>query len=618
MKRSVILFAGLGIWQASVAKGQVQTPEQLAGGVVGGQIYTSADAQEYYMGTVSSGQTVTGNIVGGVYPNQPSLSWYKYISDGVTPVTFDMYGTQMAYGYNGFGASNDGELAVFDSQGNFVAENKGSSIPSTGDSNVPAVIPAGAPNPPVSDTIRQPLNPNQPEYEYESGEGWFNTNDQGLANLNFVNNPQSNPAFAPTSSSYNWNQYSILPAGTYFLAVTGYSSYFSGSPTDASSLNSYYAKYLADKANGDDDGEGGVNSTTPFGFYLLHAMTGTYQLNARITGDFNGDGVADLADLRLLRLQTAEYLPTQGIAGAGYADGSADGSAWVGLPSNTSSPLTDLQQYDLTGNSRIDQNDIAAWGRYTNQSTVVSLTWNNTAAAPGTDPYNPGGPGDGITWDLETSQNFNDTIGTDVFFNGDLVTFNDNNNGNYAVTLNTTVSPGAMTVNNSAGDYVISGTGSIAGSTSLLKTGSSKLTLSTVNTYSGGTNVSGGTLALTVTGALPVNSPLTIGAGATVVAVNHGNGPKVVLQTSSLSIAGSTNSWTGLLDLTGTNDLIAHNGSLSQITNQIKSGYASNWQGSTGITSSAAAADSTRLTALGAIQNSINGTPRRHGNLQHI
>jgi autotransporter-associated beta strand protein len=141
-----------------------------------------------------------------------------------------------------------------------------------------------------------------------------------------------------------------------------------------------------------------------------------------------------------------------------------------------------------------------------------------------------------------------------------------------------------------------------------VKTGTAKLTLSTVNTYTGGTNVSGGTLALTVTGALPIDSALAIGPGARVVAVNSADGPKVVLQTSSLSIAGSANSWTGLLDLSD-NDLIAHNGSLSQINNQIKSGFdGGSWQGSGGITSSAAAQDSRHLTALGVIQNSVDGT----------
>ena len=217
-------------------------------------------------------------------------------------------------------------------------------------------------------------------------------------------------------------------------------------------------------------------------------------------------------------------------------------------------------------------------------------------------------PGDGVTWDVENSQNFNDTAGIDVFFNGDSVTFNDSNNGNYAVSLNSFVAPAAITFSNSAGNYLITGTGSINGSTGLLKTGTGKLTISVSNSYTGGTVVTGGTLALTVTGALPVNAALNIGSGALVQALNHGMLPKVVLQTKSLTIAGSTNNWTGTLDLAN-NDLIAHAGNLGQLINQVKFGFHSgNWQGSGGILSSTAASDSKHLTALGVIQNSDDGT----------
>jgi autotransporter-associated beta strand protein len=579
---------GVGLLCVSAARG-VETPAQLADPNTG-QI-PNPYFQEYYYGQITPGQPVLDQtIIGGLYPNQASVTWYSFTSDGKTPLSFDEYGS--SFGFGGGAALTGGtygEFAVYDSFGNFIAENKGAAIPSTGDSNVPAVIPAGAPAPPVRDTLRQPLDPTQPEYYYSSSQAtWFNDNEQGLANINFIKNPQTNPLIASTDPSYNWNQYSILPAGTYFLAVAAYSTYFAGSPADASGITSYGSEY-------------GVTNSTPYGFVDLAAGTGYYNLDERIAGDFNQDGVANLADLRLLRLQVAQYLPTQGIASSGYSNG-----AWVGLPSNTASPLTDLQQYDLTGNSRIDINDIKAWGNYTGQSTIVSLTWNNSPAA--SDPYNPSGPGDGVTWDIETSQNFNDTVGTDVYFDGDLVTFNDNNNGNYAVTLNSVVSPGSLTFSNSAGNYVISGTGSINGSTGLLKTGTASLTLSTVNTYTGGTNVSGGSLRLTVTGALPVNSSLIIGSGASVVAVNSSAGSKIVLQTSALSIAGASNAWTGLLDLNN-NDLIAHNGSLGVITNQIKSGFAGGWHGTTGITSSAAAANPSHLTALGVIQNSTNGSP---------
>jgi hypothetical protein len=101
-------------------------------------------------------------------------------------------------------------------------------------------------------------------------------------------------------------------------------------------------------------------------------------------------------------------------------------------------------------------------------------------------------------------------------------------------------------------------------------------------------------------------TPLTIN-GQTMVAPYHGDGSaKNNLYLSSLNIAGSASVWSGVLDLTN-NDMIVRNGSLGTITNQVKEGYANgSWQGSGGIVSNVAAADSTHLTALGVIQNSVN------------
>ncbi len=121
----------------------------------------------------------------------------------------------------------------------------------------------------------------------------------------------------------------------------------------------------------------------------------------------------------------------------------------------------------------------------------LSLVWNNTSGA-----------GDGATWDSAQTganggtynQNWLDGSTAFFFFANNAVTFNDSNNGHYNVTLNSTVRPASVLVNNSAGNYVISGTGVIAGSGGLTKMGSNTLTLSTANTYTGLTTVSGGTL----------------------------------------------------------------------------------------------------------------------------
>jgi lysophospholipase L1-like esterase len=81
------------------------------------------------------------------------------------------------------------------------------------------------------------------------------------------------------------------------------------------------------------------------------------------------------------------------------------------------------------------------------------------------------------------------------------------------------------------------------------------------------------------------------------------------------SITGSMNNWQGSFDVSS-DDMIVTGGNLATITNQIKSGYANGtWGGlgglnAVGITSSAAADDTTHLTALGVMQNNNgNGSP---------
>jgi len=151
----------------------------------------------------------------------------------------------------------------------------------------------------------------------------------------------------------------------------------------------------------------------------------------------------------------------------------------------------------------------------------ASLTWNNA-----------GGTGDGLTWDIAGNQNWKHGAAETLYSDGDHVTFNDSNNGHFAVTLNSTVSPGSVTVNNSSGDYSISGTGSIAGTGSLTKMGTSTLTLSTVNTYAGGTVVNAGTLVAGVNGALPNGGNVSITGGALTASAAQSLG--------SISISGGT------------------------------------------------------------------------------
>jgi uncharacterized repeat protein (TIGR03803 family)/autotransporter-associated beta strand protein len=128
------------------------------------------------------------------------------------------------------------------------------------------------------------------------------------------------------------------------------------------------------------------------------------------------------------------------------------------------------------------------------------LTWNNAGAT-----------GDGKTWDVGVNQNWNHQGNPTVFSQYDNITFNDTNNGNYNVTLNTIVTPATVTFANYGGNYTISGVGGIGGAASLTASGSAQVTLNTSNTYSGPTTVAAGTLVIGAASALPFNTAVTIG-----------------------------------------------------------------------------------------------------------
>jgi fibronectin-binding autotransporter adhesin len=95
-------------------------------------------------------------------------------------------------------------------------------------------------------------------------------------------------------------------------------------------------------------------------------------------------------------------------------------------------------------------------------------------------------------WDVNTTANWTDGTNPETFFVGDTVTFADGPT-NRNVDIFTVVTPGAVTVNNSAGNtYTFTGAGSIAGSTGVTKSGAGTLILANANSYSGTTSITGG------------------------------------------------------------------------------------------------------------------------------
>ena len=153
-------------------------------------------------------------------------------------------------------------------------------------------------------------------------------------------------------------------------------------------------------------------------------------------------------------------------------------------------------------------------------------------------------------WDTTTA-NWIDiiTLASSTFQNGEPVVFDDNATGTTTLDLVTTVSPSAMTVNNSVLPYTFTGTGKITGSTGLLKEGTSTLAILNTggNGYTGPTTIAGGILI--VTNLANGGSPSAIGASSA-------NATNLVLAGGTLSYSGTAVSVNRGYEVQATNSTI--------------------------------------------------------------
>ena len=111
-----------------------------------------------------------------------------------------------------------------------------------------------------------------------------------------------------------------------------------------------------------------------------------------------------------------------------------------------------------------------------------SLTWNGNL---------------NTTWDTTTPNWLNGSISS-LYADGSDVTFNDTATTT-TVAISGAVSPNSVMVS-TAGNYMLSGSGSMSGATTLVKSGSGTLTLSGIHSVAGDISISGGTLSITDTG----------------------------------------------------------------------------------------------------------------------
>ncbi|HEX4122424.1 MAG TPA: autotransporter-associated beta strand repeat-containing protein [Verrucomicrobiae bacterium] len=170
-----------------------------------------------------------------------------------------------------------------------------------------------------------------------------------------------------------------------------------------------------------------------------------------------------------------------------------------------------------------------ASGYITNTANTIALVITNSTFTPSF----TWGVGNGV-WDTVT-YNWKQFGTPTNYSNGDPVLFDDTASGSspITVTLNSVVTPLAITANNSAKQYIITGTGSIAGAGAMDLLGGGSVTLTETNTYSGGTVITDGQLNINnggdtnATATAIGTGTLTLNSGA---AIDNTSGSNVTLQ----------------------------------------------------------------------------------------
>jgi hypothetical protein len=120
------------------------------------------------------------------------------------------------------------------------------------------------------------------------------------------------------------------------------------------------------------------------------------------------------------------------------------------------------------------------------------------------------------------------------FLANDSVQFNDRLGVMTNITVDQTVSPGAMLVSSSTNHYALTGSGQISGSGGLMKQGGTTLTLGVTGNFTGSTILGGGTIRTTLGTALAGTASITISNGA---ALDFAGNPLTGIK--SVTVAGS-------------------------------------------------------------------------------
>ena len=323
---------------------------------------------------------------------------------------------------------------------------------------------------------------------------------------------QWSPSFGATS--YNLKR-STTSGGSYTVIV----SQAGTSYTDVLVTNGTTYYYVVSALNGSAEGS---NSTQVSVVPVL--TNGTYKVVNQLSGlaldDPNGGGTGTGADQQPYS-GTNQQWTIASVGGANYKIIAANGYALSGPTASTQLTLSSytgtanqLWTFQASGPAFILHNvgSGQVMDDYNNGTTAGTIVdqWVANGGINQNWLVTPAGAsafltwkGDGVTnnWDVQTTTNWINAGNPDVFYQGELVTFDDTGSNTPPINLATVLSPGGVTVN-ATQNYTFNGGGQLSGGMILIKSGTGTLFLQTTNTFSGSTTINAGTLKISGTGQL--------------------------------------------------------------------------------------------------------------------
>ncbi len=244
----------------------------------------------------------------------------------------------------------------------------------------------------------------------------------------------------------------------------------------------------------------GANAGGIVAFDLSNSATGSNDL-VRVNGAFT----INSANTTTLQINPVDGVLTNGtytLFNCGSISGASSNFTLSGLGATT------RQSFKVSNTTSLVQLTVVG--------SPLNVTWTGTA---------------GSTWTAGTSSANWASASDKFYYDLDYVTFNDSGSAT-TVTIGTAIiTPGSITVDSNTKNYMINGSGVIAGRGGLTKSGTSKLIVANVgtNTYSGTTTINAGTLQL--------GDGVTVGAGSVGTAAIVDNGALIVNRPDDYTIS---------------------------------------------------------------------------------